>query len=267
MQDVQAFREQGYIFPLRVVPEARAAAWLDAFARREPEITPDRAYLLGFKAHLVFMWMYELATHPAVLDAVEALIGPNILVLGAKPWNKQPNDPRFISWHQDNAYFGLDPHDEVTAWTAISRTTPENGCMRFIPGSHRWDDQLHTETYDRMNLLARGQVIAGIDDAGAVDVPLEAGEMSIHHERTVHGSNGNSTGARRLGFSTFYIPTHVKSTIGRRGALLVRGTDEYGHWDADPIPQHDFDPRGIEACKRASEAYRALETQKALAES
>jgi hypothetical protein len=66
---------------------------------------------------------------------VEALIGPNVLLFGCRPWNKHPRDERFISWHQDNAYFGLDPHDEVTTWTAITKSTRDNGCLRYVPGS------------------------------------------------------------------------------------------------------------------------------------
>jgi non-haem Fe2+, alpha-ketoglutarate-dependent halogenase len=260
--DRSVFAEQGFLFPIRVFDEAKAEAYLASYALHEANgvIADDNP---GFKHHCIFPWVHELATNPAVLDVVEALIGPNVLLFGCRPWNKHPRDERFISWHQDNAYFGLDPHDEVTTWTAITKSTRDNGCLRYVPGSHLWPDQVHRESDDPMNRLSRGQTIDTIDESHAVDVELAPGETSIHHERTVHGSNGNASDTRRLGFSAFYIPTHVRSTIGRRSAMLVRGIDEYSHWDADPVPRHDLDPAGIEASRRASATYLTNQRQKA----
>lgn len=129
--------------------------------------------------------------------------------------------------------------------------------MRYISGSHRWNDQLHEESNEPQNRLSRGQRIAGIDEDDAVDVILRPAESAFHHERTVHGSKGNTSAKRRQGFSAFYIPTHVRSTAGRRGALLVRGVDEYGHWDADPVPEADLDETGLAASRKASAQYFA----------
>jgi ectoine hydroxylase-related dioxygenase (phytanoyl-CoA dioxygenase family) len=259
---VRSFQERGFVFPIRAFSHGTAAAYLAAYAEHERSgaIADD---LPGFKHHSIFPWVHELCTNAAILDAVEALIGPNILLFGCRPWNKHAHDERFISWHQDSAYFGLDPHDEVTAWVAITDSTTENGCLRFIPGSHRWADQVHREAKDPMNRLSRGQTIESIVEEDAVDAELAAGEFSIHHERTVHGSKGNASGKRRLGFSCFFIPTHVTSTLGRRSALLVRGVDTYGHWDADPVPRFDLDPVGIEASSRASARYLTNATQSA----
>ncbi len=263
---VADFERQGFLFPVRVFSASKAAEYLAAYSKYEANgsIADDAP---GFKQHSVFPWVHELCTNEAILDVVERLIGPNILLFGCRPWNKHPRDERFVSWHQDNAYFGLEPHEEVTTWTAITPSNRENGCLRYIPGSHRWPVQVHRETEDPANRLLRGQTIEGISDDAAVDVVLEPGETSVHHERTVHGSKGNFSDIRRLGFSAFYIPTHVRSTIGRRGALLVRGTDEYGYWDADPVPRYDLDPIGLEASRRASAIYKANTRQRALSES
>jgi non-haem Fe2+, alpha-ketoglutarate-dependent halogenase len=180
-----------------------------------------------------------------------------------RPWNKKPHDAAFTSRHQDNAYFGLSPHEEVTTWTAITNADEQNGCLRYLRGSHllaraKAPRNPRPEEY----AFARAS-IENLDDTQAVNVVLAPGETAIHHERTVHSSGGNASDGRRLGYSIFYIPTHVKSTIGRRGALLVRGKDDYGYWDADPVPRFDLDPIGIEAGKAHLRVYYANATQAA----
>lgn len=127
--------------------------------------------------------------------------------------------------------------------------------MEVIPGSHLGAAQTHNETYDAKNLLARGQKIENLDAADAVHMELKAGEFSLHNERTVHGSLPNQTDAPRIGLALFYIPTHVKSTLARRTACLVRGEDTYGYWDADPIPRYDYDPVVMDLVDLAREGY------------
>ncbi len=254
------FARDGVVFPVRVLSDADAARYeaLYADCERAGAIKDDSP---GLKIHCIFRWAYEIATAPAVLDVVEELIGPNILVFGSRPWNKHPSDIRYVAWHQDNSYYGLDPHDEVALWVAFTLSTPENGCVRFVPGSHLWGDQVHEIVGNPLNRLTRGQEITTVEERAAVDAVLQPGEASFHHERTVHGSKGNASGSRRLGFQVNYIPTHVRSTIGRRTALLVRGVDAYGHWDADPVPRFDLDPIGIEANDRETAAYYKNRTQ------
>jgi ectoine hydroxylase-related dioxygenase (phytanoyl-CoA dioxygenase family) len=164
------------------------------------------------------------------------------MLFGASIFAKGGRDPRYVSWHQDSAYFGLSPHEEVTAWVAFTDSTVANGCLRVLPGTHLGPDHRHHETHAKDNMLAKGQAIEGLDESNAVDFVLEAGQFSLHHERTVHGSNPNRSADRRIGFAFFYMPTHVRSTIGRRTATLVRGVDTYRHWDPDPLPKADLDP-------------------------
>jgi non-haem Fe2+, alpha-ketoglutarate-dependent halogenase len=255
---VDAYRRNGYTFPHRTLSVSQAADYYAQYERFEAAgHTREHDARLDFKPHLCFLWMFQLATNPVILDAAEALIGPNILIHASAVWNKQPNDPRFISWHRDSAYFGLAPNELVTAWTALSDAVPENGAMRFLPGSHTWPDQDHIETFDPSNLLTRGQTLDGLNESGAVDVILRPGETSLHHERIAHSSGGNATDRRRLAVTTLYLPTHVTSTIGRRSALLVRGVDEYHHWDPDPVPRFDLDPIGLAASALASQQYKA----------
>ena len=191
------------------------------------------------------------------------MIGPNILLFGASIFAKDARDPRYVSWHQDSAYFGLDPHEEVTAWVGFTDSTIERGCLKVMPRTHLGPDLHHVETFAQDNMLAKGQSIEGLDEAQAVHLELSAGEFSLHHERTAHASEPNRSDDRRIGFAFFYIPTHVRSTLGRRRATLVRGVDEYGHWDADNEPRSDLDPLSMAQLAATWGEYKDGETKQA----
>lgn len=245
---VQHFREEGYVAPVRVMSAEEAGSFrarLEAFERGQgkPLTGNQRA-----KTYLLFSWAYELLTHPNILDAFEDLIGPDIVAYHWTSWIKEANSPAFVSWHQDSTYWGLDPDDVITAWVAFTDATPENGCMQFIPGSHKIDQLPHVDTFHRDNLLSRGQEIAvEVDKSRAVGIPLEAGEMSLHHIKLVHGSDANRTHDRRIGLAIRYIPTYVRQTKVRDSAMLVRGTDKYHHFDYEPRPAADLDAAALAA--------------------
>jgi non-heme Fe2+,alpha-ketoglutarate-dependent halogenase len=241
-EQIAQFRAEGYLFPLDAMTPQDAAtcrARLEAYEQASGQEAQKR---LKIKAHLAFPWMTALGCHKAILAAVTSLIGPDVLLFGSSLFSKNARDPRFVSWHQDSAYFGFDPHEEVTAWVAFTPSNTTNGCLRVLPRSHVGPDLKHEETYDPANLLARGQTIRGIADEAGVDLILKPGQFSLHQERTAHGSQANTSDDRRIGLAFFYIPTHVTSTLGRRGAMLVHGADRFGHWDRDPEPQVDLDP-------------------------
>ena len=257
--EVAHFEEHGYLFPKRAIGAGEAERYRLKLEHYETVLGVEPQTYLKIKAHVAAPWIVELARNEAILDAVESLIGEDILLFGTSLFQKKGNDPRFVSWHQDSAYYGLDPHEEVTAWVALTPATRENGCMRVMPGSHRGPDLDHDETYDPENLLARGQTIRGLEDDKAVFMELEAGEFSLHHERTAHGSLANETDGPRVGVAYFYMPAHCRSTIGRRTALPMRGEDRYGHWDADPLPREDLDPDCMAFLKQMWARYQDTE--------
>jgi len=246
----KAYWEQGYLFPLRAMAEAEAAEKRAVLERFEAA-HGGFGKRLRFKAHLRLPLLMETARHPRILDAVEDVIGPNILLFTSTLWPKSGGDGHYVSWHQDSAYFGFDRHEEVTAWVAFTNSNKANGCVRVMPESHRGPDYAHEETMSAGNLLIRGQTIRGLDEERAVAMELRPGEFSLHHERMAHSSQPNRSSERRIGYALFYIPTHVRSTLGRRTALLVRGKDEYGNWAPDPVPQGEDDP-AIEAFIQAT---------------
>jgi non-haem Fe2+, alpha-ketoglutarate-dependent halogenase len=241
------FRREGFLAPLPAL-EADAAASLRRRLERLAEAEGGKlSRSTNQKPHLLLPSLADLIRSPRILDAVEDLLGPNLLCWGSGFFWKPAGDPAFISWHQDSTYWGLSKPDIVTAWVALTPSTPESGCMRVVPGTHTRDQVPHKDTFAETNLLSRGQEIAvEVDEDEAVDVVLQPGEMSLHHVRLFHGSKPNHSKEPRIGYAIRYLPTYVSQTNDVRDtASLVRGTDEYGHFDLEPRPRVEFDPECV----------------------
>ncbi|MGH6952657.1 MAG: phytanoyl-CoA dioxygenase family protein [Alphaproteobacteria bacterium] len=251
---VRHFERDGFYFPLRVMTRAEARTLRGHLERYEAEVGGPIHSNMRHKVHLLFTWANALVRHPVILDAVEDLIGPNILCWTTNFFIKEANDPAFVSWHQDSTYWGLDPPEVASAWVAFTDAPVESGAMKFIPGSHKWPQIPHRDTFDKDNLLSRGQEIEmAVNESEAVAVPLEAGEISLHHIRLAHGSEPNRTADRRIGLAIRYIPPHVRQVKGRDSSMLVRGADTHGHHDPEPDPKADLDRAALAAHKRAIE--------------
>lgn len=196
--------------------------------------------------------------HAGILDAVEDVLGPDLLCWNSAFFIKEANNPAFVTWHQDATYWGLDPDDVVTAWVALSDAPAESGAMQFLPGSHRLGQLPHADTFHEHNLLSRGQEIAvQVDAEKAVPVPLRAGEMSLHHVKLAHYSGPNTTADRRIGLAIRYIPPAVRQRGVRDGATLVRGRDTGGHHDLEPAPLAALDAAARAAHAQAMRAQVA----------
>ncbi len=243
---VAFYQEHGYYAPVRVLSAQDAEA-----ARRQLEThEAEHGRLRGplrHKSHLLFTWLDALIRNPAILDAVEDIIGPNILAWGSSFFVKERHDSSYVSWHQDSTYWGLEPADIVTAWVALSESTVANGAMRVIPDSHVLDQIAHRDTFAEGNLLSRGQEIAvEVDAAKARTLVLQPGEMSLHHVRLIHGSDPNPSDKRRIGFAIRYLPTHVRQIVGTHdSATLVRGIDTFGNFAPEQRPDADFSPAAL----------------------
>ncbi len=248
-QQQQQYRDRGYHFPVRAFDGTEAAEFCESFLRYMREREETLKHLLpreklGFLAetHFFLHWVYRLVSHPRVLDAVESVLGPNIMVWNSHWFPKFPGDRAYVSWHQDATYWGLSPANVTTAWIALSESTVENGCLRVVPGTHKPPLLPQRETYAPDNMLSRGQEIAvKVDEATAVDLPLHAGEFSLHHIGIVHGSGPNKSATPRIGLAVRYIsPDVVQSGSERDLVLLVRGKDDYRNFEVVDPPQHDM---------------------------
>jgi len=236
------FQRNGFVSAIRINDASaadRVRAQFDAVERAEGR---EKCQIGLLDRHRDQPFVRELATHPAVLDAVEAVMGPDILLLATHFFCKYPSGKdageteRFVAWHQDVTYWGLEPPFALTAWYAVDDADVENGCMRVIPGTHGGIRE-HGKSEREGNLLCINQEepVTPEEEARAVDLVLRAGEISLHHGMLIHGSNPNRSSRRRCGLTIRYIPPHVKqpemNSYGRRWhAVLVRGRDEYRHF-------------------------------------
>lgn len=230
--EVRRYEAEGYICPVSALTTAEVTevrADIEAF---ESKTGKTMDYPEKSKSYLLFDWADRLVRHPQVLDAVEDLIGPDIMVYHTTMWIKDPGTPQYILWHQDGTYFYLDPQLHVTAWVALSDAPVAAGCMHVLPGSHLWGQYAHKDDLGEHNLILRGQAIFDEFEGEAGEpMPLKAGEMSLHHTRLVHCSRPNEYHDRRMGFGISYIPAHVKDIGSSPGsAMLVRGEDRWGHF-------------------------------------
>jgi ectoine hydroxylase-related dioxygenase (phytanoyl-CoA dioxygenase family) len=245
---VEKFRRDGYYFPVPVLSPSEVAHFRDALEAHEAKIGEPLQGNFRHKSHLLFTWVDALVHHPKILDAVESILGPNLLCWTTNFFIKERKSPGFVSWHQDAFYWGLGKDDVVTAWVALSPANLESGCMKFVPGSQTQDHLQHVDTFHKDNLLSRGQEIAvKVDSEKTVDCILNPGEMSLHHVKVVHGSEPNRSDDRRIGLAIRYIPTDVKQLKVRDSAMLVRGVDRDGNFDPEPRPQGDLDDAALAA--------------------
>ena len=244
---VRQYSERGYYFPVRVLTPGEAANYRSKLETYETETGGPLKSEMKHKTHLIFKWAYELVRLPKILDAVEDLIGPNILCWSSTFFIKEAQSPAYISYHQDLTYWGLDPADIVTAWVALAPATLESGAMKFLPGSHTTEILPHKDTFAKDNLLTRGQEVAvEVDEGKLVDVLLQPGEMSLHHVKLVHGSMPNKSDDRRIGFAVRYVPSYVRQVAGPKdSAILVRGSDANGNFEPEEPPAYDLDPAAV----------------------
>jgi non-haem Fe2+, alpha-ketoglutarate-dependent halogenase len=251
---IAQYERDGYYFPVRVLSADEAGAYRQRLERVERDLGGPLRGVYRVKPHLLFTWLADLVRQPVLLDAVEDVLGPDLLCWNSSFFTKEARSPGYVSWHQDATYWGLSEPDVVTAWVAFTPSTPDNGNMRVVPKSHRTLVP-HVDTFHPDNLLSRGQEIAvEVDERDAVDIVLQAGEMSLHHVLMVHGSGANPSDDRRIGFAIRYVPTRVRQTAGPRdSATLVRGTDAFGHFELEPRPEVDLDPAMLDVHARISD--------------
>ena len=254
------YNRDGHYFPVRILDDKQVAASRTLLEDFEAAQGKPIGGAHRNKSHLLFKWVDDLMRHSKIVDAVEDLIGPDILCWNTVFWVKEARSESFVSWHQDLQYWGLDNNKLVTAWLALSPATLESGCMRVLPGSHRGDLLLHKDKYQSDNLLTRGQEIAvEVDEAKTVAMPLSPGEISLHNVRLAHASGPNRSTDRRIGLSLHYMPTCTRQIVGKWDtAALVRGEDQFGHFTLTPRPAHDLDPATVLFHEKATNAMREI---------
>ena len=255
------YDRDGYIAPLRLFSEDEAQAHRAIMEQTEAE---HGKLHYKYKMHSVLRSPCEIATNPVLLDAVEAILGPNILLYNTCYIVKEAGATSHVSWHQDLTYWGLSNDNQVSAWVALSPATGESGCMRMLPGSHKTGHYEHEKTDDPDNVLAFGQTVKGIDEGAARLAPLRPGEASLHHGWTLHASMPNHSSDRRIGVNIQFVSTDVRQVKhDEDSAILVRGVDDYRHFKVDAPALRDMHPddlaRREQLDARINDIYAAME--------
>lgn len=250
------FARDGFLSNVRIQDAAGVEHVRQEFDALEAREGREKCQIGLVDRHFDERFVWDLATHPKVLDAVEAVMGPDIMLLATHffckyPETAPPDAPphweeerkaknagarRFVAWHQDVTYWGLEPPFALTAWYAVDDSDTENGCMRGIPGTHQ-SIREHGASDRAGNLLSINQEVPVTEEEErkAVDLALRAGEISLHHGMLIHGSNPNTSSRRRCGLTIRFIPPHVKAVSENSvkrpwEAILVRGEDRYGNF-------------------------------------
>lgn len=225
-EQVQRYRDDGLLFPIRALDMAETAAFRAAFDGMEEYEGPQK---YAPHPHLFFPWAYELSTHARVVDVVEQILGPEILVEGTVILTKYPSDGLFAPWHQDGEYSGWYKTASVSAWIALTDSHRENGCMRVVPGSHRGGRQPHRETVYENSLFRRAtEIEVEVDETLAVDVELKPGELSLHDSSIIHGSSPNQSNSRRVGFVVRFVTPAFQSRVHQHPVVRARGIGDCG---------------------------------------
>jgi non-heme Fe2+,alpha-ketoglutarate-dependent halogenase len=247
-----AYQRDGVISRIPLIDSEEAIA----LGERHPEFQRACRDHFGevhwFKTYLLSRWIFELVTRPRLLDCMESLLGPNLLLWGADMFYKPPRSERFTAMHQDSTYWGLEPVDGlVNAWIALSPSNIANGCLRVVPGTHRHGQVQHANEFAPHNVLVHGQSAIGYTLDETEPVELEPGDMTIFHLHVVHGSGNNTTDEPRLGLAVRYICPELRQTGLRDSALLVRGEDCVGHFDHEKPPAGEFDEGALAQFREA----------------
>lgn len=269
------FARDGFLAPIPVLSPAEADRVRARFDALEAAEGPDKCRVGLKDRHFDQRFVWDLATHPAILDAVSSVLGPHVMLLathffckypaegigsqvlgvgtGDPDPNPSPSPPTpnaqcptpsayFVAWHQDVTYWGLEPPEALTAWYAVDDSDVENGCMRVLPGTHRAGIRKHGTAAQSGNMLSINQEVSVTpeEEASAVDLVLQAGEISLHDGALIHGSNPNRSARRRCGLTIRYVRPSTRQTalnsFGQRyQALLVRGEDRFHHFDVPAL--------------------------------
>ena len=249
------YESEGVVFPLRILDAKEARQLADHCSELRSRMGHWVASLQISKPNLVSCAMADVIRNNVLLDAVESIIGPDILCWTVTVFAKPPKSSSYVGWHQDRTYWGLSPEEEVvTAWLALTDAHCDNGCMSVLRGSHLQDNRDHEVVPNTENILLSGQEVA-IDPHerdNLVHVELDPGEASIHHSKVLHGSNPNKSDRPRVGLSIQYISANVRqrNNGGVDSASSVRGNTSRSKLELEPVPVSDFDVQSINNWKR-----------------
>jgi non-heme Fe2+,alpha-ketoglutarate-dependent halogenase len=238
---IAAFNSDGYIKGIRIFDAAEIDDIRLYFDRLLAEaLAAGRDSYSISTAHLSHGRVYDILRHPRLVAHVKDLLGDDVIGWGSHFFCKMPGDGKRVSWHQDASYWPLTPSKTVTAWLAIDDADVENACMRYLPRSHWHGHLTYTLTENDDSNVLNQTVTDAARFGDPVDVELRAGEISLHSDLLVHGSEPNRSTRRRCGLTLRYCPADVRAGLGWNAkGVVVSGADLSGHWANPPRPIED----------------------------
>ncbi len=255
---IQQYHTEGYVAPIEILTREEALEVRNEIELIENRFPNELNNSGRYNVHLISPKLDEVVHNSNILDSVESIIGKNILVCSTTLFIKNANQNGFVSYHQDAKYIGLEPHNWVTAWIAITDSNETNGCMKMWPGSHA-DLKEHDQKFNQGNLLTRGQTIKDVPEDQVKPIELKAGQMSLHHPRIIHGSGINKSGDKRIGFVVqSYIGTNVKQVLGKNSVQIARGVDEFKYHEVINRPKLLMSDEGMLLRKRENNYLKEI---------
>ena len=253
-EQLDHYKNKGYISPVNALSSIEAKDIRDEIEKIEKNWPKALEGINRNYVHLISPVFNKVCLNKNILDAVESIIGKNILICGTTLFIKNPKEKGFVSFHQDAKYIGLEPHNWVTVWVAITDANEKNGCMRMLSGSHKENLRHHEQKFDENNLLTRGQTIKNVSLDKTDPVILKAGQMSLHHPKIVHGSGLNYSDDRRIGFVIqSYIGSNVDQVLGKMYVQKARGEDKYKYHEYSNIPTELMGRKEVISQNKANE--------------
>ena len=253
-EQLDYYKNKGYISPVYALTSTEAKEIRDEIEKIEKNWPKALEGINRNYVHLISPVFNKVCLNKNILDAVESIIGKNILICGTTLFIKNPKEKGFVSFHQDAKYIGLEPHNWVTVWVAITDANENNGCMRMLSGSHKENLRHHEQKFDENNLLTRGQTIKNVSLDKTDPVILKAGQMSLHHPKIVHGSGLNYSDDRRIGFVIqSYIGSNVDQVLGKMYVQKARGEDKYKYHEYSNIPTELMGRKEVISQNKANE--------------
>lgn len=238
---VEQFNRDGYLKPFRIFGEDEITGIREYFDRllEETLAAGKDSYSIS-TAHMQYGRVYDLLTEPRIVNLVKDLLGENAIGWGSHFFCKMPGDGKQVAWHQDASYWPLTPSKAVTVWLAIDDADVENACMRFIAGSHHHGHLTYRPADSSQHSVLGQSIDDPLQYGTVVDDVLKAGEISMHTDLLLHGSEANDSDRRRCGLTLRYCTPDVRAGMSwNEKGVIVSGEDPSGHWANPPRPLND----------------------------
>ena len=241
-EQIDCYNNGGYIKPISIYSDEEITDLRNYFDQLLEQTVAQggNSYSIS-TAHMKYGRVYDILTNPKIVNCVADLLGEDVIAWGSHFFCKMPGDGKAVAWHQDASYWPLSPSKAVTVWLAIDDADLDNGCMKFIAGSQNYGHVTYRKA-DPADHSVLGQTVENPEQYGSVVVDdLKAGQISIHNDLLLHGSEANNSSRRRCGLTLRYAAADVRAEMGWNAkGVVVRGTDSAGHWGNPPRPVRDL---------------------------